>query len=185
MWPFSTATTASVEEPAADKCPVDHRTRAAYLSNPNPLHGRRQGPDDATTLSKERTVSSIPRWHDSVSNEATSKATESTRNWVYPSPAQFYAAMERKQHNPRSADMQTVVPIHNAVNERCWRDLLSWEREVGVGEDALNEVKLVSFMGKPDTPSPRARFYSLLGYAVAIELHMCDLQFVAQLLKAI
>ncbi|KAK0563305.1 Cytochrome c1 heme lyase [Tilletia horrida] len=49
-------------------------------------------------------------------------------NWVYPSPAQFYSAMARKNHNPSAQDMPIVVSIHNAVNERAWQEIIAWER---------------------------------------------------------
>lgn len=48
-------------------------------------------------------------------------------NWVYPSEKMFFEAMKRKGHDPRSTDMQTVVPIHNAVNERAWAEIKEWE----------------------------------------------------------
>lgn len=35
--------------------------------------------------------------------------------------------MKRKGYDARVADMKTVVPIHNAVNERAWREIVEWE----------------------------------------------------------
>lgn len=35
--------------------------------------------------------------------------------------------MKRKGYDARSADMKTVVPIHNAVNERAWAEISKWE----------------------------------------------------------
>lgn len=35
----------------------------------------------------------------------------------------FFEAMKRKGHDPQAADMRTVVPIHNAVNERAWAEI--------------------------------------------------------------
>ena len=50
---------------------------------------------------------------------------------MYPSQAQFYAAMARKSHNPQEADMKVIVPIHNAVNERAWAEVMKWETGQG------------------------------------------------------
>lgn len=49
-------------------------------------------------------------------------------NWVYPSEKMFFEAMKRKGYDARVADMKTVVPIHNAVNERAWKEILDWEK---------------------------------------------------------
>jgi hypothetical protein len=41
----------------------------------------------------------------------------------------FFDAMRRKGHeNTRAQDMKTVVPIHNAVNERAWKEIREWEK---------------------------------------------------------
>jgi hypothetical protein len=55
--------------------------------------------------------------------------------------------------------MPTVVAIHNAVNERAWQHVLSWE--------ALHECdcplpKLLRFKGRPSEYSPKARLLNLL-----------------------
>jgi cytochrome c heme-lyase len=39
----------------------------------------------------------------------------------------FFEAMKRKGYDARVADMKTVVPIHNAVNERAWEQIKEWE----------------------------------------------------------
>jgi hypothetical protein len=80
---------------------------------------------------------------------------------VYPSEAQFFAAMARKQHNPQAPDMKVVVPIHNAVNERTWAEILRWE--AGRGSDACGGPRLVSFKGRPGDISPRARVKTWMG----------------------
>jgi cytochrome c heme-lyase len=80
---------------------------------------------------------------------------------VYPSEAQFFAAMARKEHNPQAADMKTIVPIHNAVNERAWTEILKWED--GSGGERCGGVRLVNFKGRPGDVSPRARWKMMLG----------------------
>ncbi|GAA5889151.1 hypothetical protein JCM8208_007783 [Rhodotorula glutinis] len=99
-------------------------------------------------------------------------AVPSEDNWVYPSPASFYSALERKNRNPNARDMGIVVPIHNAVNERVWNQVLDWEREaLGLPEGADPGSKLVSFVGKPKEVSPRARWKTLIGYTAPFDRH--------------
>lgn len=74
--------------------------------------------------------------------------------------------------------MPIVVPIHNAVNERVWEQVMAWEREAAIAEgrvtkeeleragdcrDRVVGSKLVSFVGKPKELSPRARWKTLIG----------------------
>jgi cytochrome c heme-lyase len=80
--------------------------------------------------------------------------SESDKNWVYPSEQQFFNAMQRKKHNPQVRDMKSVVPIHNAVNEKAWEDILMWE--VGMGSEKCGGPRLISFAGKPKVRTPKA-----------------------------
>ncbi len=135
-----------------DKCPVDHIARSTWsglLPKSNPIPSSSYGLN--RPLSTDRETSSIPKVDDG--------------NWVYPSEAQFFAAMERKNHNPQTADMKTIVPIHNAVNERAWGEVMKWE--AGRGGEVCGGVRLVNFKGKPGQMSPKARWKSLLGYVLA------------------
>jgi cytochrome c heme-lyase len=123
----------SQDEP---KCPVDH---TAFLSNvlpPSacPINESGCSSDDqrnaslpptpneriegqTTPLSTTRQSSSIPKGikqEDSV--------------WIYPSEQMFFNAMKRKNWDAKEDDMSVVVPIHNAVNEQCWKKILEWEK---------------------------------------------------------
>ena len=98
-----------------------------------------------SSLGVDREVSTIPRTsvppgsdsdlrpsgdHSAPSpanNEQETGADHATGNWIYPSERMFFEAMKRKGHDPRAADMRTVVPIHNAVNERAWAEIKAWE----------------------------------------------------------
>ncbi|EJF65723.1 cytochrome C1 heme lyase [Dichomitus squalens LYAD-421 SS1] len=147
---------------SAEKCPVDHTQRSSWASilgrQSENAHGAAELPDTPlppTNLPLDRETSSIPRIDGG--------------NWVYPSQAQFYAAMARKNHNPQETDMKVVVPIHNAVNERAWTEIMKWE--AGQGGDKCGGVKLVSFKGRPNERTPRAWFYSLLGYSPPFDRH--------------
>ena len=56
---------------------------------------------------------------------------EASGNWIYPSQEMFFNAMKRKNWDPKAEDMRMVVPIHNAVNERAWKEILDWEKGRG------------------------------------------------------
>lgn len=150
-------------------------------------------PAAGRALSTEREVSSIPRFLSTSSSPSVAATTVSVAvatdapscpvsstspsgppeastsgsapsNWVYPSPSQFYNALERKNRNPKGEDMDIVVPIHNAVNERTWAEVLKWENESGAGlQKEKHDVQLVSFKGRPQDRTPRAWFKTLLG----------------------
>ena len=132
-------------------CPVDHTSSSCPVDNKSSSTWNRffsfKSSSSIPPLSTERETSSIPKPSDG--------------NWVYPSEAQFFAAMARKNHNPQAADMKTIVPIHNAVNERAWTEIMKWE--AGRGGEACGGVRLVSFKGRPNETSLRARWKVLLG----------------------
>lgn len=151
--------------PAA--CPVDHKTRAAWLEQAKsrkpsgkPLASPLQAEScdssqmDQSTLTQptnslsslmrahlktDREISSIPRAHlgDSsgpagpANNEQETGSDKSSGNWIYPSEQMFFNAMKRKNYSPDEADMRTIVPIHNAVNEQAWKEIKEWERGRG------------------------------------------------------
>lgn len=101
-----------------------------FASTPTPPPAQQNAKNPLDT---HRVVSSIPRSSDPgetscpVNHEAESGRDESGR-WVYPSEKMFFEAMRRKGMGARERDMKTVVPIHNAVNERAWGEILGWER---------------------------------------------------------
>jgi cytochrome c heme-lyase len=138
LWPKPTT---SANENA---CPVDHATKSA-CPVPHHLKG-----DSSTIGSRDRVVSSIPRWSEDAKEQA---------NWVYPSTSQFYESLQRKNRDPDAKDMNVVVPIHNAVNEQAWEEVLKWETLMAPKED----IKLVSFKGRPQDTSPKAWFKTLIG----------------------
>ena len=85
-------------------------------------------------LDTGRVVSSIPRSSSPgpsscpVNHEVETGSDGASGNWIYPSEKMFFEAMRRKGHeSARVADMKTVVPIHNAVNERAWAEIKTWE----------------------------------------------------------
>lgn len=92
---------------------------------------------------------------------------------MYPSEKMFFEAMRRKGFSgAAAADMKTVVPIHNAVNERAWAEILEWERPYAV--PSCGGPRLLSFAGLGDAKAimtPRARINTLLGYTAPFDRH--------------
>jgi cytochrome c heme-lyase len=91
----------------------------------------------------------------------------------------FFNAMRRKGWAPREADMHAVVAVHNAVNERAWREVRAWEAAAAGGgpngsngsHAAAGEPRLVEFRGRPRDHSPKARLLNLLGYRLPFDRH--------------
>ena len=84
----------------------------------------------------------------------------------------FFEAMKRKNHSPNASDMATVVPIHNAVNERAWSEIKDWEGRFASEQNKMcNGPMLRNFSGDSTKLSPRARWYGLLGYESPFDRH--------------
>lgn len=124
--------------------------------------------------------------HGTPSNaESETGHDESTGNWIYPSERQFFEALMRKGNLPSSTtsakDLATsvasIIPIHNAVNERAWRQILEWESRAPASDPGSKKCggpKLYAFRGlgvEPQFLSPRARINGLLGYQHPFDRH--------------
>jgi cytochrome c heme-lyase len=57
----------------------------------------------------------------------------------------FFDAMRRKNYSPHMEDMKTVVPIHNAVNERAWKEIREWERGWGAERYAFSGLPFLHY----------------------------------------
>jgi cytochrome c heme-lyase len=120
------------------------QTASQPSQHPSAPLQRREQPSSG--LDSSRIVSSIPRTalpgagagasaDDAASashrlpanKEQETGADEKSGNWIYPSEKMFFEAMKRKGHDPVSTDMRTIVPIHNAVNEKAWAQIKEWE----------------------------------------------------------
>ncbi|KAF1981110.1 cytochrome c and c1 heme-lyase [Aulographum hederae CBS 113979] len=133
---MNSSSQASSDEASA--CPVDHKTREAWLEQ-----ARKNG---------QQQSQQSPH-HPAVSSAA----------------PMFFDAMRRKNYDPRAEDMRSIVPIHNAVNERAWGEILGWER--GRGGEGCGGPRLASFSGLSKDLTPRARFNTLLGYQPPFDRH--------------
>jgi hypothetical protein len=76
-------------------------------------------PGQPFPLSTQRIQSTIPK-----------AGTE--ERWVYPSEQMFWNAMLRKgwrweEDEIKKDDMSHIIRIHNANNEKAWREVLKWE----------------------------------------------------------
>ncbi|KAJ5673879.1 cytochrome c1 heme lyase [Penicillium macrosclerotiorum] len=110
---------------------------------------------------------------------------EASGNWIYPSEKQFFEALMRKGNTPESAanatelatSVASIIPIHNAVNERAWQQILDWEKKAPAtdpGSKKCGGPKLYSFRGlgvDPQFLSPRARVNGWLGYQLPFDRH--------------
>lgn len=136
-----------------------------------------------SSLDTEREISTIPRSIQNKGKElnAAERAAlpsnaekdtghdEASGNWIYPSQEMFFNAMKRKGHDAQQQDMSSVVPIHNAVNERAWMEIKKWEE--GQGSEACGGPKLVSFAGDSKALTPKARWNNFIGYALPFDRH--------------
>ena len=119
------------------KCPVSHETMNTFsqvnqpskgctsefinTTNTNNAHGYKVD-SPQTPQSDGKLLSNIV-----ISSTIPKGGTES-ETWQYPSPQRFFNAMKKKGYNPHSEDMQAVVSIHNTVNEKCWNEILEYEK---------------------------------------------------------
>lgn len=106
-------------------------------------------------LSTKREVSSIP------------KTGSASSNWEYPSPQQFFHALLRRNKTAEEDSMESVVYVHNQVNEDSWRAVLQWER---LHEDSCKTPSLQRFVGKSEEPSLKHRFREFFGLLKGEEL---------------
>ncbi|KAI4228797.1 MAG: hypothetical protein L6R40_008097 [Gallowayella cf. fulva] len=151
------------------------------MSKLNPLNympsSISQSRDDRQTihLPTERESSSIPRG-------------DIEGNWEYPSPQQMYNAMLRKGYDDTPEDaVESMVAVHNFLNEGAWGEIVAWERRfsrgLGLGWQACRRgeegfieqadkmassrdvaaPKLLRFMGRPNEMTPKARILDFMG----------------------
>ncbi|KAJ3497024.1 hypothetical protein NLG97_g2218 [Lecanicillium saksenae] len=193
------AAEASKAAAAAKQCPIDHTAQAASSSQSSwtsrltsllwsspaaAAPGAQAQRNPHGGLDTDRVISTIPRSagdpsacpvdHGSSANPANheieSGADEASGNWVYPSEKMFFDAMKRKGYDARVADMKTVVPIHNAVNERAWKEIKEWEAPY-LAKSQCGGPKLESFANKNDRMTPTARLNTILGFTAPFDRH--------------
>ena len=156
--------------------------KTSTLSKLNPLNymfasiSQERAPNQTVDLPVDREISSIPRG-------------DQAGNWEYPSPQQMYNAMLRKGYTDTAQDaVESMVAVHNFLNEGAWAEIVGWERLFSGGlkagwercrrgeENIANELseglaeedpstapRLVRFQGRPGDLTPKARILEVLG----------------------
>lgn len=128
-------------------------------------------------LGCERTESSIAR--------------DGREKWEYPSSQQFYNALVRKGWETPVEHVDTMVEIHNFLNERAWGEVLRWEKRVArcgselvgrcgvcltdVDSDGDEEPHLARFKGRPGEMSPKARAWMFMGWLLPTRFRQVSL----------
>ena len=142
------------------------------------------------SLSEDRVISSIPRAFPSFPSSSPSPTTPANAetetgphrsgNWIYPSESQFFHAVMRKSTlqstSPEdlASSVSSIIPIHNAVNERAWHLIQGWEKPstLTTRTKTCSGPKLLSFQGLGEgAKSPKARLMTLWGYTAPFDRH--------------
>lgn len=180
--PFYVAPKSSpAESPKAPQPPQ----KSSTLSKLNPLNymfasiSQERAPNQTVDLGIDRELSSIPRG-------------DTQGNWEYPSPQQMYNAMLRKGYTDTPQDaVESMVAVHNFLNEGAWNEIVGWERTFAKGLkdgwekcrrgeenlslelakeemmgtiDQATEPRLLRFQGRPQDLTPKARIFQALGW---------------------
>lgn len=174
---------------APSSCPVKHDQNSnasedGFLSKINPLNymfrdlSNKQAPNQTHALPTDRDPSSIPKG-------------SGDGNWEYPSPQQMYNALLRKGYTDTDPTaVESMVAVHNFLNEGAWAEIVDWERRFGGGlwrawqicrrgeENAPDttrlldwrsgsqpaEPTLVRFQGRPKDLTPKAAMLQVMGW---------------------
>ena len=151
------------------------------LSKLNPLNympsnlSQTRAVHQTVELPVERELSSIPRG-------------DADSNWEYPSPQQMYNAMLRKGYDDTPQDaVESMVAVHNFLNEGAWAEIVEWERRFARGlgygwqacrhgeqgsmtgagmiadEEDVPRPRLLRFQGRPNEMTPKAKILQALG----------------------
>ncbi|KAK4095912.1 hypothetical protein N658DRAFT_570117 [Parathielavia hyrcaniae] len=162
---------------------TEQRKNASVFSKLNPLNYMFQSipqdraPNQTYALPTSRDESSIPRG-------------SGGGNWEYPSPQQMYNALLRKGYTDTDVTaVESMVAVHNFLNEGAWGEIVEWERRFGRGlgrgwevskrgeENAPLELRrvegqeggqlpqptLIRFQGRPNDITPKAALLQMLG----------------------
>ncbi|KAH8697214.1 cytochrome c1 heme lyase [Talaromyces proteolyticus] len=153
---------------------------------PRAIDPHTQSSSDSKSKNTQTPYGSASGSHMNPSNsEAETGHDAASGNWIYPSERQFFDALVRKSNVPGSTatakelatSVASIIPIHNAVNEKAWSDILAWESRApssDPGSKKCGGPKLYSFRGlgtESQFVSPRARLNGLMGYQLPFDRH--------------
>ena len=175
--------------PSGGSCPIkapnepttSPPSSTSTLSKLNPLNyipsdlSHSRASNQTLDLPVEREMSSIPRG-------------DADSNWEYPSPQQMYNAMLRKGYDDTPQDaVESMVAVHNFLNEGAWAEIVEWERRFSKGlgygwqackwgeegsmtgagmmpsQGEVAQPRLLRFQGRPNDMTPKARLLQMLG----------------------
>lgn len=156
---------------------------SSKFSKYNPLNymfpdlSQERAPNQTVALPTEREPSTIPKG-------------SGDGNWEYPSPQQMYNALLRKGYTDTDATaVESMVSVHNFLNEGAWAEIVEWERRFSGGlsrgwemckrgeqgsmaganlealanQDEVSQPKLIRFQGRPKDMTPKAALIQLVG----------------------
>ena len=170
-------------------CPVPHGNREAAPEQPstfsklNPLNymfhsiSQAPAPNQNYALPTSRDESTIPKG-------------SGDGNWEYPSPQQMYNALLRKGYTDTDITaVESMVAVHNFLNEGAWAEIVEWERRFGKGlsrgwdvskrgeenapmalrrieaaEGGPEQPTLIRFQGRPKDMTPKAAMLQVMGW---------------------
>ena len=181
--------------PPPSSCPVPHggnrnasapedqqQQQRSTLSKLNPLNymfhsiSQAPAPNQTHSLPTSRDESSIPKG-------------SGDGNWEYPSPQQMYNALLRKGYTDTDVTaVESMVAVHNFLNEGAWAEIVDWERRFGKGllrgwevskrgeenvpmtlrrleaaEGGREQPTLIRFQGRPKDMTPKAAVLQVMG----------------------
>jgi cytochrome c heme-lyase len=148
--------TSDEEDSLSSGCPWLNKRNNPIINPRNMMPEIPQTPatNQTKNLSTERAVSSIPK-----------TGAPAGQTWEYPSPQQFYNALLRRNKTAQEDTMDSVVHVHNAVNEDSWKQVVEWE-----SMHQCREPSLQRFVGKSEEPSIKARLRKAFGLLNGEEL---------------
>lgn len=177
--------------PAESACPYtpsdvpkeSNKTTASNYSKYNPLNymypdlSQDKAANQTFALPIDREPSTIPRG-------------DGQGMWEYPSPQQMYNALLRKGGDTDITAVESMVSVHNFLNEGAWAEIVEWERRFGMGlsrgwemckrgeqgsmagqhhaaganVDEVVQPKLMRFQGRPKEMTPKAAMLQVMGW---------------------
>jgi cytochrome c heme-lyase len=172
----------SISSTALSKeCSSDRISQTSSTTSPSSAY------TTSRPLSHSRVVSTIPRALTQEvaaipANAESETGPHSSGNWIYPSEHQFFHAVMRKSTLNTStpedlaSSISSIIPIHNAVNERAWHLIRQWEAPVTNSQKATDRrcqgPKLLKFEGLgAGAKSMKARVNGILGYTEPFDRH--------------
>ncbi|KAH8058675.1 holocytochrome-c synthase [Aureococcus anophagefferens] len=140
-------------------CPMHAAAGGTDARNNMPaVAAQERAPGQESALSTERVESSIP-------------TLDAGSRWTYPSPQMFWNSLVRKGKvgGASEGDMDTVIAVHNSMNEATWAKILEWEALSDPG--AAAPPRLARFTGRPTEHSPKAWLKQLFGHPKPFDRH--------------